>query len=361
LTVNYEKLPDISVVIPVRNEAANIPELVARLDQVLRTDMQLGYEVIFVTDINTDDTVGAIRRAAHADRRVKAIKLSNAFGHHVAVVAGLRASVGRAVVIMDGDLQDYPEDIPKLCAAMQRGYDIVYGEKERKDDSGIRNLLSRGFLKILSFLSDQRLDYNTCMFRIISRRVVTQLLRFKEHDPSLTMIMSLIGFPTKKILVTSGTRQRGETKFSYVRQMNLALSFLVSFSTKPLRVISVTGLIISCLSLLLFVEVLFERLVLHRGVPGWATVVAAISFLSGVQLLSLGVIAEYVARIFKETKARPLFIVEETIGDLATAEECGHLDPSLEIAEVELADGRPGRPGKSSHQRGFSDDQSNRF
>lgn len=340
--MNQARLPDISVVIPVRNEADNIPELVHRLDQVLRMDMQREYEVIFVTDLNTDNTVETIRRSADANRRVKGLKLSNAFGHHVAVVAGLRASVGEAVVIMDGDLQDYPEDIPRLYAAMQQGYDIVYGEKERKNDSSLRNLLSSAFLRVLAFLSDQPLEYNTCMFRIISRRVVAQLLRFKEHEPSLTMIMSLIGFPTQKILVTSGTRQRGETKFSYVRQMNLALSFLVSFSTKPLRVISLLGLIISCLSLLLGVEVLFERLVLHRGVPGWATVVVAISFFSGVQLLSLGVIAEYIARIFKETKARPLFIVEETIGEFAPVGESGQVGPFPEFGEVELPAGRPG-------------------
>lgn len=304
---------EVSVVVPVRNEAANIPELARRIDAVLGAGTAGRYELIFVTDINRDNTVEVIRACARSNARVSGIKLSNAFGHHVAVLAGLRACRGKAVVIMDGDLQDHPEDIPKLRARMLDGFDIVYGEKERKNESAIRNFFSRSFVRLLTRLSDYRLEFNTCMFRIVSRRVVDELLRFPERDPSLTMLMSLIGFPTAKVTVTSGVRQAGVTNFSYLRQINLAISFLVSFSTKPLRIISVIGFIVSAFSLLFFVEVLVERLVFHHGIQGWPTIVALISFLGGVQLLALGIIGEYIARIFMESKHRPLYIVEEII------------------------------------------------
>ena len=308
----------LSVVVPVRNEAENIPMLVARLTPVLE-GISAEHEIIFATDLNRDNTLEVLRSLHRVDRRVKTLKLSNAFGHHIAVLAGLAVSRGDAVVVMDGDLQDQPEDIPLLYARLREGHDVVYGVKERKNESALRNLFSRMIVRLMNRLSDYDVDFNTSMFRIMSRRAVDQLCRFRERDPSITGLVSVIGLPTTKVAVTSGTRHAGRTNYSYWRQLNFAINFVLSFSTKPLRLISILGLAISALALLYFFVVIIQRLAFGIPGAGWATVVGLLSLLGGVQLLALGVTGEYVARIFLEVKRRPLYVVEEEIGDLKVA------------------------------------------
>lgn len=312
-TPNLDCEFDLSVVVPVRDEAETIPELVQRLTDTMGS-MGLRYEVIFVTDLNRDNTVQVLRQYSRQDAHIKMLKLSNAFGQHVAVVAGLHRASGAAVVIMDGDLQDYPEDIVKLYAKLREGFDVVYGIKERKNDSALRNLLSTAFIRVLSFLSDYRMDFNTSMFRIISARVKDAVLRFTELGPSLTFIMGLVGFPTTHVLVTSGTRQRGETKYSLWRQINLAISSLIAFSTKPLRLISLSGLVVSMLSVSYFAFLLLDFAVRRVPVQGWTTIVVLLTFLGGAILFAQGITGEYIAHIFLETKKRPLYIIEESSG-----------------------------------------------
>jgi glycosyltransferase involved in cell wall biosynthesis len=308
----------LSVVVPVRNEAENVPNLVARLTPVLQA-ISTEHEIIFVTDLNRDDTLEVLRSLHRSDRRIKALKLSNAFGHHVAVLAGLAASRGDAVVVMDGDLQDHPEDIPLLHAKLREGHEVVYGVKERKNESALRNLFSRTMVRLMNSLSDYDIDFNTSMFRIMSRRAVDELCRFRERNPSITGLVSVIGLPTTKVLVTSGARHAGRTNYSYWRQLNFAIDFLLSFSTKPLRLISMLGIAISVLALFYFVVIVIQRLAFGTPVPGWPTMVGLLSLLGGVQLLALGVTGEYVARIFLEVKRRPLYVVEEEIGELGKA------------------------------------------
>ena len=165
---------DMSVVIPVRDEEENIFEIVERLTATLR-DLQLTYEIIFITDINTDRTLSVLRECHATNNSIKVIKLANGLGQHTAVVAGLDASRGDCVVLMDGDLQDYPEDIPKLYSRMRDGFDAVYGVKEKKNDSMMRNILSKIFILVMNRLSDYNFEYNTSMFRIMSRRVVNRV------------------------------------------------------------------------------------------------------------------------------------------------------------------------------------------
>ncbi len=308
----------LSVVVPVRNEAENIPTLVARLTPVLER-LSTEHEIIFATDLNRDNTLEVLRSLHRSDPRVKTLKLSNAFGHHIAVLAGLMVSRGEAVAVMDGDLQDHPEDIPLLYAKLAEGHDVVYGVKERKNESALRNLFSRTIVRLMNGLSDYDVDFNTSMFRIMSRRAVEQLCRFRERDPSITGLVSVIGLPTTKVLVTSGTRHAGRSNYSYWRQLNFAINFVLSFSTKPLRLISMLGLAISVLALLYFFVVVVQWLAFGTPVPGWPTVVGLLSLLGGVQLLALGVTGEYVARIFLEVKRRPLYVVEEEIGELGKA------------------------------------------
>lgn len=306
-------MAELSVVIPVRDEEQNLPELAGRLARVLDAAAP-EWEVIFVTDLNRDRTVPVLRELAAANPRFRALKLSNRFGHHTAILAGLKEAAGREAVIMDGDLQDRPEDIPALLAALRGGYDIAYGAKERKNESRFRNACSRAFIRLVSRLSDRAIEFNTCLFRAVSRRTVDELLRFTEEDPSLTFIMGLINFPAVRVPVASGARGGGETKYPFRRQLGFALDSLLSFSVKPLRVISLGGFAVAGASFLYLLVVLGQKAV--RGVPvmGWATLITLILFLGGVQLFCMGIIGEYIGRLFTQSKDRPPYIVEERIG-----------------------------------------------
>ncbi|RLC28230.1 MAG: glycosyltransferase [Deltaproteobacteria bacterium] len=304
---------EISVIIPVRNEEKNIPELSRRLQKVFNS-LSLNYEVIFVTDINTDNTLNVLEAANKENSCIKTIKLSTGYGHHIAVLAGLHQCCGNSIVIMDGDLQDLPEDIPLLLNKINEGYDVVYGVKEKKNESAFRNFLSKSFIKVMKALSDYDMSYNTCMFRVISKRVVDEIRKFNEREPSITAMISLIGFPSAEVLVQSGKRLAGETNYSLLRQINFAISFLLSFSTKPLRIISFVGLCISGLSMLYFIFVIIQAVFFGVPVTGWPTLVTIVCFLGGMTLLAQGITGEYIARIFMETKRRPLYVIENKIG-----------------------------------------------
>lgn len=304
---------DISVVIPVRDEESNLGELIDRIRSTLE-GIQATFEIIFVTDTNTDNTVSLLEDYSKRSPNIKTLKLSNSFGQHVAVMAGFDHCQGRYVVTMDGDLQDFPEDIPLLYAKIREGYDIVYATKVRKNDSVFRNLSSRIFNGLLRYLSDIRIDTNSSMFRIISRKALGEILRFREYDPSLTYIFSYINLPTATVAVRSGERQHGETKYGFLRLVDFATSSLLSFSRKPLRMISNLGYVVSLLSFLYFMVVLYQYFSLGIPILGWATIVVIVTFSGGIQLLSIGVIGEYVGRIYLQTKNRPLYIVENKYG-----------------------------------------------
>lgn len=309
---------DISVVIPVRNEEKNLDQLITRLKIVFKDEMpSVLFEVIFVTDINNDSTFEMLCRHNEQDQRIKTIKLSNGFGQHVAIIAGLEKTSGGCVVLMDGDLQDYPEDIPALYKKLKDGYDIVYGVKEKKNDSKIRNLCSKTFNKLMASLADVKFTTNTSMFRILSRKAVEEVLRFQEREPSLTYIFGFINLPTANIQVTSGIRLAGHSNYGLMKLINFAISSLLSFSRKPLSFISAIGIFISALSFLFFIITLIQWFLTKITVSGWTTLAILISFLGGMQLLSIGIVGEYLGRVYLESKKRPLYIVEKEIGDFA--------------------------------------------
>lgn len=304
---------EISIVIPVRDEEKNLDELVTRIFNSLEM-INKSFEIIFITDINKDNTVQLLEDYSKKYSNVKAIKLSNGFGQHVAVMAGLDYASGEAIVIMDGDLQDCPEDIPLLYNKLCENFDIVYGIKERKNENVFRNSSSRLFNWIMNLFSDKKVSNNSSMFRIISRKALNEIVRFREYEPSLTYILGYINLPTAKIAVTSGTRHKGETKYNFIKLFSFAVSSLLSFSRKPLRMISILGLVMSLLSFLYLIIVLFQYLFLKIEVQGWATMVVVSTLIGGIQLLSLGVIGEYIGRMYMQTKNRPLYIIERKIG-----------------------------------------------
>ena len=322
---------DLSVVIPVKNEEENLEELISRLDTTLSA-MNLNFELIFVTDINRDRTYEILKENNKKDPRIKTVKLSNGFGQYTAIMAGLNNAFGNAVIVMDGDLQDYPEDIPKLLNKMKDGFDVVYGIKQKKNDTFIRNFFSKSFWKILNKFSDYDIELNSGMFRILSRRVVNELKKFNEKQILLTGLISITGFPTGKVEVTSGKRIKGNTKYNFFQQFNMAINALLSFSTKPLRIISFFGLIVAGFSFLILCIVFAENIFYGGDVPGWTTIVVLISLLGGVQLFALGIVGEYIGRIFIETKDRPLYIIEDKIGDFTSE----LLIPDSELFEKKL-------------------------
>lgn len=307
---------EISVVIPVRDEEKTVPELVDRLFFTIN-GMRKPFEIVFVTDINKDNTVNLLAEYSSKHQNIKTIKLSNSFGQHVAVMAGLDHCDGKYIVIMDGDLQDFPEDIPLLYNKIVDGYDIVYAVKEKKNDNLFRDISSKTFNGLMNYMSDIRINSNSSMFRIISRRALEEVTKFREYEPSLTYVFSFINLPTSAVKVRSGTRQNGETKYNMFKLMNFAASSLLSFSRKPLRMISSLGLVMSILSFIYFVIVICQYLLLKIEILGWATIMVTVTLIGGIQLLSIGVIGEYIGRMYIQTKNRPLYIIEKKYGDFS--------------------------------------------
>lgn len=305
---------ELSIVIPVRDEERNISNLIQRIFSAIES-IHKTFEIIFVTDINKDNTVELLHSYCGKHSNIKTLKLSNSFGQHVAVMAGLDHSSGKYTVIMDGDLQDYPEDILILYNKICEGYDVVYALKEKKNEGFLRNLSSRVFNGLMNNLSDIRIESNSSMFRIISRKALEEITKFREYEPSLTYIFSFINLPTAQAKVRSGVRQEGKTKYSFFKLVNFAISSLLSFSRKPLRMISNFGYLVSVVSLLYFAVVLYQYFFFGIPILGWATIVAIITFIGGIQLLSIGVIGEYIGRIYMQTKNRPLYIVENKYGN----------------------------------------------
>lgn len=305
---------NISVVIPVRDEEKNLDELCSRIIDTMEK-VNLLFEVIFVTDINKDNTLLGLVNWNLKDPRIKTIKLANSFGQHVAVFAGLKRCEGKYIVIMDGDLQDYPEDIEILYKEIVKGFDIVYAIKEKKNDSFLRNLCSKIFNSMMNKFSDSKIESNSSMFRIISDRAANEVLKFEEFEPSLTYIFSFIGLPTSVAMVRSGERKAGETKYNVIKLTNFAISSLLSFSRKPLRLISKLGLFVSVGSIFYLIFIIIQSMFLGIEVVGWATIISLISFFGGIQLLCTGIIGEYVGRIYMETKKRPLYVIEKKIGE----------------------------------------------
>jgi glycosyltransferase involved in cell wall biosynthesis len=304
---------EVSVVIPVRDEEKNITELTDRLFSVFKS-MEISFEVIFVTDINRDNTENCLRHFSEKYPNVKSIKLSNSFGQHVAVLAGLDHCAGKYVVIMDGDLQDFPEDIPLLYNKIREGFDVVFTVKDRKNDSILRNFFSQMFNLIMNNFSDTKISGNTSMFRMISRKILVEVIKFREYEPSLTYIFSYINMPTTSVPVRSGTRQHGKTKYNFFKLIDFALSSSLSFSRKPIKMISNLGFIVSIFSFLYFVIVLLQYFFFKIEILGWATIITIVTFIGGIQLLSIGVIGEYIGRIYMQTKNRPLYIIEKKFG-----------------------------------------------
>ena len=306
---------ELSVIIPVLNEAENITPLLGRLVPILRR-CTASYEIIFVDDGSTDGTVAAIARAHDLDPAVGAVSLSRNFGKEVAIAAGLDHAKGAASVIIDADLQHPPEMIETFVAKWREGYKNVYGQRiDRSEDSALRRALTQRFYKIFGSVGETRLPEGAGDFRLLDAQAVQALRGLRERARFNKGLYAWIGFKSIGVPFDVETRAFGQSKFSYRKLTRFALDGLMSFSTLPLMVWTYVGTVISVISMATAVYFVGETLVSGVDVPGFASLIVSVTFLAGIQLLSLGVLGEYIGRIFAEVKGRPLYIVEQRVGD----------------------------------------------
>ena len=305
---------ELTVIIPVLNEAENIAPLLARLVPILARCVA-SYEIVFVDDGSTDATLAAIARAHEADPSVGAISLSRNFGKEVAIAAGLDHARGAASVIIDADLQHPPEMIETFVARWREGYKNVYGQRvDRSGDSRLRRTLTQRFYKIFGSVGETRLPEGAGDFRLLDAQAVAALRGLRERARFNKGLYAWIGFKSVGVPFDVETRAFGQSKFSYRKLTRFALDGLMSFSTLPLMVWTYIGTIISVLAMATAVYFVGATMISGVDVPGFASLIVSVTFLAGIQLLSLGVLGEYIGRIFAEVKGRPLYIVERRVG-----------------------------------------------
>jgi len=313
--------PELSVVVPVFNEAENIESLLARLKPALARCVA-SYEIFFIDDGSEDDSFLRLRKAHAADARVRAIALSRNFGKEVAIAAGLDFARGAAVIIMDADLQHPPEMIETFVARWREGYKNVFGQRmDRSADSPVRRLLTQRFYKIFGAFGEMPLPQGAGDFRLFDRQAVTVLRSMREKARFSKGLYAWIGFKSIGIPFDVATRERGTSKYSYRKLTRFALDGLMSFSSLPLMVWTYVGTSISVIAFATAIYFAIRILVFGVEVPGFATLIISVTFLAGIQLLSLGILGEYIGRIFGEVKGRPLYVIEDSLGVGALAEE----------------------------------------
>lgn len=299
----------LSIIIPVYNEAKNIPLLLNELNNY--TDDSTEY--IFVDDGSNDETLTIIEQEAPQNKRVKCISFSRNFGHQNALMAGMQHCSGNIIIIMDGDLQHPASLIPALLKKINEGYDLVQTKRiATKNISVGKNIFSILFYKFINAISDTKIENGVADFKAFNRKVLNSILKFEERELFLRGIFSWIGFKTITLEFEAPARKYGKTKYSFTHMIRLALKGTTSFSFKPLRIALLIG---SFISLAAFTFAIFALISYYNGntVPGWASMIIAVMFLGGTQLLAIGLLGEYIASLFTEVKKRPLYLVDKTI------------------------------------------------
>jgi len=306
------KNPEVSVAIPVYNEENNLAELYKQLKIVLGTKLKVTYEIIFVDDGSEDSSWNVIVDLCSQNKNVKGIKLSRNFGHQQALKAGLDYSIGKAVISMDSDLQHPPEIIEKLYEEWEKGYDIVCAI--RKDTKGIgllKKVSSKFFYTFMNFLSDTKIEEGSSDFRLLDRKVVDEVKKFSETHLFLRGIISWIGHKSTAVEYLASQRYSGKSKYTIKKMLHFALDGIMSFSIRPLRVAMACGFFISVFSFLYILYALISKFVLKTTLAGWTSILISVLFLGGIQLLSIGILGEYLGKLFIESKKRKNYIIEK--------------------------------------------------
>lgn len=306
-------MPELSVIVPMYNEQEMVNLFFERVDPVLKQCAQ-DYEYIFVNDGSKDKTLEKLKELGARHPCVKTVSFSRNFGKEAAVTAGLEASSGDAAVIMDADLQDPPELILEFWAKFKEGYENVYGQRtDRSSDSFLKRLTAQSFYKIYNLTADWPIPYNTGDFRLLSRRAVQAVLSLPERERFMKGLFSWVGYKSAAVPFSRAPRAAGGTKWNYWKLWNFALSGLTASTTLPLRLWTYFGMLVSVAAFLFAGWTAYKKIVWGNPVSGYTSLMVAILFFSGVQLITLGVIGEYLSRIFTEVKKRPAYLVDEKI------------------------------------------------
>ncbi|MGH9196617.1 MAG: glycosyltransferase family 2 protein [Acidimicrobiia bacterium] len=336
--------PEYSFIIPVYNEHETLPTLYERLSSVLE-QLDGSAEVIFVDDGSEDDSFDRLIEMSLRDPRFKVVQLSRNFGHQVAITAGLDFAAGHAVVVMDADLQDPPELVLTMAQRWREGFDIVYAvRRERPGESRFKRSTATRFYRLLRRLTDVEIPADAGDFRLVDRKALEAYKTMRENDRFVRGMFSWVGFRQTGVTYDRSERFAGETKYPLRKMMNFAIDGIVSFSNAPLRLALALGFTVSIISFVYGIVSIVLKLSGAFTVPGWTSIIFVASFLGGVQLIVLGVVGEYVGRIYLETKRRPLYIVNRATGlsgridpgarvfvwDTGSAEEAASEDPARE-------------------------------
>lgn len=305
----------ISIVVPVYNEEAILPELTRRIEAVISDLPQYNWEVLYIDDGSTDGSAVVLQQLAQSHSWLKTLFLSRNFGHQTAITAGIDYATGDAVILMDGDLQDPPETVPQLLEKWEEGFDVVTARrKHRQGESPMKLATAFLFYRVLRVLSSTSIPVDTGDFRLIGRKVVDALKRMPERSRFLRGMISWAGFRHTEVEYERDPRMAGKTKYTFVKMFRLAANGILSFSRVPLQVIMGLGVFFSIASFIGILAVLYETLVLHTTVRGWSSLMSAVLFMGGIQLICLGMIGSYVGRIFDEVRARPLYFIRSVCG-----------------------------------------------
>lgn len=313
-TPRASRWPELSIVVPVHNEADNLALLVERLRAVLTGEVA-SWEIVFVDDGSRDETLAVIRDLNAADPRISAVSFSRNFGKEIAIAAGLDHALGDAVIIMDADLQHPPETIPAFLAKWREGYLNVYGQRtDREGETRMKRGFAKLFYRIFGYFGETPLPEGAGDFRLLDRKAVDALRALPERARFSKGLYAWVGFRSAGVPFHVAEREHGQSKFKYRKLFSFAFDGLSSFSTVPLKIATWSGVLIAVIATLSALYFMLRTLLFGTDLPGFPSLIVSIMFFSGIQLVSLGMIGEYVGRIFAEVKRRPLYLIGERVG-----------------------------------------------
>ena len=303
---------DISVVLPCYNTSGTLVDLSARLINVLEKESKT-FEIIMVNDGSPSDDWDVISALCKKDSRIKGINLSRNFGQYEAITAGLDMSVGDNIALMDADLQDIPEELPKLLTKINEDYDIVYGVRTERKDNFIKKMFSKVFHKLFNYFSGTKTDEGVATYAVYSRKVVDILISMREKYREIYILSSWVGFKTAKVDIKHAKREIGETSYNFWNGLELALGAMFAYSDKPLKLAVKLGFSSSVVALLYGIYIFTRAILGLEIVPGWSSLIFSIWFLGGLLLSFIGILGIYIGKIFDEVKNRPIYIIQEKL------------------------------------------------
>ena len=301
----------ISIVVPAYNEELVLPIFHSRIDSIIKLIEKYDWEIVFVNDGSRDSTQNIIDDIQSCDQRISSVNLSRNFGKEIAMTAGLEHARGDAIIVIDADLQDPPELIVDFISAWENGFDIAYARRTHRDgETWLKKYTAAQFYKLMGKISNIHIPADTGDYRIMSRRTVDAILQLREHHRFMKGIFSWVGYPSKAIDYRREARAAGETKFNYWKLWNFAIEGITSFTILPLKIATYLGVLVSLLAFCAGIWTVLKTIAWGEPVAGYPTLIVTMLFLGGIQLLFIGILGEYIGRIFNKTKNRPLYFVQ---------------------------------------------------